>query len=43
MRRADAGDWRADGPLADLLTKQGEEVERSHRFGLNPDESIAQA
>ncbi len=41
--QVDAGDRAAAGPLADLLAEQGrdEEAERLHRFGLNPDGSIA--
>jgi hypothetical protein len=41
--RADAGDKSAGWQLARLLTEQGrgEEAERLHRFGLNPDGSIA--
>ena len=41
--RADAGDRGAVSRLPDLLIKQGrsEEAERLHRFGLNPDGSIA--
>jgi hypothetical protein len=41
--RADAGDSAAAERLARLLIKQGggEEAERLHRFGLNPDGSIA--
>jgi hypothetical protein len=42
--RANAGDGDGDVKrLADLLIKQGrgEEAERLHRFGLNPDGSIA--
>jgi hypothetical protein len=43
--QANAGDWRANGPLDDLLIKQGrsEEEEHLHRFGLYPDGSIARA
>lgn len=43
--QTDAGDEDAAAPLADLLTRQGrgEEAERLHRFGLNPDGSIARA
>ena len=43
---ADAGgELFAVRPLVDLLIKQGrgEEAERLHRFGLNPDGSIARA
>jgi hypothetical protein len=38
-----AGTWHAGSSLAFLLTKQGrgEEAKRLHRFGLNPDGSIA--
>ena len=41
--RINAGDWGAGFLLDELLIKQdrGEEAERLHRFGLNPDGSIA--
>jgi hypothetical protein len=41
--RADADDWPAAEPLAELLIKQGRggEAERLRRFGLNPDGSMA--
>jgi hypothetical protein len=41
--QTDAGDWNAASQLAGLMIKQGraEEAKRLHRFGLNPDGSIA--
>jgi hypothetical protein len=43
LARADENDWDAARQLADLLIKQGrgDEAERLHRFGLNPDGSVA--
>ena len=42
---ADTGNQGVAWRLPDLMTEQGrgEEAERLHRFGLNPDGSIAQA